>query len=164
MKDMETSESCPESHSASGPDSPGERASASSCLPQSGPVVPDEVVPDVPHSPADPAPKKRKIEPRPVIATVHGREILEDKVGHGKKRLTTICQFHPECSKKRSQNANQTKHFGPDEPFLYLACWNARCCDFENAKQHVSWNPTKKDIQDYRTRNPHVTVLLTDPV
>ena len=72
VKEMETTDSCTESNSDPSPDGPCQGASASSCLPQSGPAVPDEVVPDVPHSPDDPAPKRRKLKPRPVIATVGG--------------------------------------------------------------------------------------------
>ena len=111
-----------------------------------------------------PETKKRKIERRPVVATVDGWDILHDKAGGCMKRLTTICPIHPECSKKRAQNTNQTKNYGPEEPFLYLACWMDKRFTFETAKDHISWNPGKRDMQTVLNKEPRPEVCRLEDV
>ena len=94
------------------------------------------------------------------VTHVEGMPVYEEAATNGAEgatRYKVLCPLaksgqavcHGEgCAKRRNRGANQTS-LGPKEPLAYLACWARAARGFPDAKKHVAWAPSRREVAEY---------------
>ncbi len=88
---------------------------------------------------------------------LEGSRIRRDPYRSLYDRYQVFCATHPNCSKKRNCMAGQVSHFGPWEPFAYLAVWLRKAPLYPSAQRHVfDCHPTLEEQRQWLVEKGHL--------
>ena len=88
---------------------------------------------------------------------LHGQQVSEE--AHGAlgqpgsyRRLSVFCPHHPRCQKRRNYDTRDSREgikLGHVEPLAYLGCWLKGGRNFETAREHIAWGPSRAAVSAY---------------